>query len=1100
MHPDSIPERPAWRWTAYTVPIRSLLRVLLALAFALSLVGVGAAQSAPSAADLQLFENEIRPLLVKRCHACHGADKQFAGLRLDSRAGLLTGGKSGPAVVPGDPAGSPLLKAVRGETLRMPLDGELSANEIASLEAWVQKGAPWTPQTVAPGGGEDHYSELLRDHWAFQPVAHPAPPDVADASWSENPIDRFLLARLQEEGLKPAPEASRRVLARRLWYLLTGLPPSAEEIRRFEQDVSPDAYERLVDQLLASPQFGERWARHWLDLVRYAETRGYEWNYEVVGAWRYRDYVVRAFNQDVPYDRFVREHIAGDLLDQPRINEEQQINESAIGTAFYRLGEAGHDDCVKFRGIALDVIDNEIDVLSKTFQGLTVACARCHDHKLDPIPTTDYYGLYSVLNSSRVTTHTLDTPEASAPIRDQLRVLKNSIRAELAAVWSREAESLEIRELGKPVEPDAEAPPLEDPSYLLHAIRKSQAGFADTYAAAAEKLREERRSRAAFNAENFEEFVDFRERTVGWSLDGIGLSDGPSPSGDFAIESQGEAAVRGVYPAGRYTHALSARLNGAVRSPWLPRDRQKLSLLAMGGMLGARRTVIDNCAIGEDYKFVDASQPEWITIDLKEQWDELPVFVEMVTRWDNPRIPDRPGRIKKPYSELLDDPESYFGVVRAVLHDGDEPPKAELGHLAPLVEGDAPADWDGLTARYRQVIADAVEGWASGRADDADALWLDWALERQLLTNRAAASADLKSLIERYRALERRLPEPRVAEGLGEVGDGRDFPVLIAGSAENPGQPAPRRFLSRVFGEEPLTERGSGRRELAELIASNENPLTSRVMVNRVWHHLFGRGIVASVDDFGSLGEKPSHPELLDHLARGFMADGWSVKRLIRRIVTSQAFRQLGQTTAAALEVDPQNALLHHFAMRRLSAEEIRDTLLSVAGELEPALYGPSVDPYRKSPKDYRRLFSGPLLGDGRRSLYLKVTRMEGPGFLETFDFPMPSTTRGSRDSTTVPAQSLALLNDPLVTEAAGLCARRVLAENGKALGARVDGLFRIVLAREPSAQERRRFAALADRLATLRSPSSDQAPDEADVWSDLAHVLLTTKEFLYVE
>jgi len=1069
----------------------------LAPALALSLVGVGEAQSAPSTADLQFFETEIRPLLVKRCHACHGADKQFAGLRLDSRASLLTGGKSGPAVVPGDPAASPLLRAVRGETLRMPLDGELAPEEIAALEDWVQRGAPWTPQTAAPEGGEDRYSELLRDHWAFQPVADPKPPAVAEASWSENPIDRFLLARLQGKGLKPAPAASRRVLARRLWYLLTGLPPSAEQIRSFEQDASPGAYERLVDQLLASPQFGERWARHWLDLVRYAETRGYEWNYEVVGAWRYRDYVVRAFNQAVPYDRFVREHIAGDLLEEPRVNEQEQINESAIGTAFYRLGEAGHDDCVKFRGIALDVIDNEIDVLSKTFQGLTVACARCHDHKLDPIPTTDYYGLYSVLNSSRVTTHTLDTPEASAPIRDQLRELKSAIRAELAAVWKQDAGRFDIRPLAESAD---EAPPLEDPAHLLHAIREVEGGFAEAYAAAAEKLREERAARAAFNAEKFESFGDFREGTGGWSLDGIGLSEGPSPSGDFAVQSQGEAAVRGVYPAGRYTHTLSARLNGAIRSPWLPKNRKKLSLLAMGGMLGARRTVIDNCAIGEDYKFVDASRPEWNTIDLKEQWDELPVFVEMVTRWDNPRIPDRPGRIKEPYSELLGEPESYFGVVRAVLHDGDEPPQADLGHLAPLLEGDAPADWEELTVRYRQAVADAIERWAGGRADDGDALWLDWALDRQLLTNRADASAKLKALIERYRSLEQQLPEPRVTEGLGEVGEGRDFPVLIAGSAENPGQPAPRRFLSRLFGEEPLTGKGSGRRELAELIADEKNPLTARVMVNRVWHHLFDRGIVASVDDFGSLGEKPSHPELLDHLAREFMADGWSVKRLIRRIVTSQAFRQSGQTTAAALEVDPQNALLHHYAMRRLSAEEIRDTLLSVASELEPALYGPSVDPYRKAPKDYRRLFSGPLLGDGRRSLYLKVTRMEGPGFLETFDFPMPSTTRGSRDSTTVPAQSLALLNDPLVTEAAGLCARRVLAENGEALGDRLDGLFRIILAREPSAPERRRFAALADRLATLRSPSSDQAPAEVDVWRDLAHVLLTTKEFLYVE
>ena len=1018
----------------------------------------------------------------------------------------MKGGKSGPAVIPGNPDESLLLRAVRGETVQMPLGGQLDEGEIAVLADWVARGAPWSADAPPTESVADRYAEQVREHWAFQPVGAPAPPDGS----AEHPVDRFVRRALREKGLTPAPPASRATLIRRLSYLLTGLPPSLEDVRRFVDDASPDAYERLVDRLLASPQFGEQWARRWLDLVRYAETRGYEWNYEIVGAWRYRDYVVRAFNDDVPYDQFVREHIAGDLLEEPRINRKLHLNESIIGTAFYRLGEAGHDDCVQFREIALDVVDNEIDVLSKTFQGLTVGCARCHDHKLDPIPTTDYYGLYSVLNSSRVTTHTIDADGAFDSALDRLRGLKQRIRGELAAVWSADvagvAAKLSAGETGakSDVEEEEAETPLNDPGYLLETIHRVQEGgssFAESYASVAGRLRGELAARRAARAEGFETFADFADEIpAGWQATGTGLREGPSASGDFVVSSSGDTAVAGVLPAGLYTNTLSARLNGALRSPLLPRGPKKLSLRVVGGKLGSRRTVIDNCAIGEGYSFIDADRPQWVTIDVAEKWDELPAFVELVTRWDNPRIPDRPDRIKEPHSELLDSPESYFGVTEALLHDGEEPPAASLDHLAPLLAEPAPATLDELLERYQSAAVAAVGRWERGEASNDDAAWLSWLLESGLLANRSDASAQLAGLIESYRETEATLPEPRVVDGLTDMDEGRDFPVLIGGGPEAFGDPAPRRFLSRILGEEPLTTQGSGRRELAELIADEDNPLTARVMVNRVWAYLFGRGIVASVDNFGSLGDRPSHPELLDYLARKFVEDRWSVKRLIRFLVASQTFRQSGDKTATAMEVDPQNKLLHHFAVRRLSAEEIRDSLLSAAGELSDEIHGPSVDPYRKQPKDYRRLFSGPLLGDGRRSLYLKITRMEGPAFLETFDFPLPATTRGERDSTTVPAQSLALLNDPFVLEIADHCAERVLASGAQSTRDRIDELFHRVLRRSPSEEEAARFASLADRLATLNATSGDDATDERSLWQDLSHVLLNTKEFLYVE
>ncbi len=1101
--------RRAWSWLGLAVVV---------------LLSAGRAQSQPAGADpvdLEFFETSIRPLLARKCYSCHGPDKQFGELRADSRESLLAGGKSGPGIIPGEPDQSVVMRAVRGETLRMPLGGELREEEIEALSDWIRRGAPWAADAPPALGDKERYAEQVREHWAFQPVGRPTPPEVS----AEHPIDRFLLSVLREKGLTPAPPAAREVLIRRLSYLLTGLPPSLDDVHRFAADSAPDAYERLVDRLLDSPQFGEHWARRWLDLVRYAETRGYEWNYEIVGAWRYRDYVVRAFNDDVPYDQLVREHIAGDLLEEPRINQSQNINESVIGTAFYRLGEAGHDDCVRFREIALDVVDNEIDVLSKTFQGLTVACARCHDHKLDPIPTTDYYGLYSILNSSRVTTHTIDADGAFDSQLSELRSGKDEIRRELAQIWSRESREIalqltqptapqpKVMQSAEPVADEAseqtpdEVPdelPMEDPDYLLEAIRRMQAGgtsFSEAYASVADRLRSEQIVREQAKREGFEEFADFTaEIPTGWTASGLGPRLGTSSSGDFAISPTGDAALRGVYPAGLYTHTLSARLNGAVRSPLLPHGPKKLSLRVVGGMLGARRTVIDNCAIGEDYSFIEADQPQWITLDLAEKWGDLPVFVELVTRSDNPRIPDRPDRIKESQVKLLDSPESFFGVVEAVLHDGEGPPSAPLSHLEPLLSGPAPASFEALAERYQAAAVQAIERWERGAASDDDVAWISWLLDRELLSNRADASPALARLIARYREEEAELPEPRVVDGLADADSGRDFPVLISGSADSFGEPAPRRFLSGLFGDEPLTRQGSGRRELAELLADEANPLTARVMVNRVWANLFGRGIVASVDNFGSLGDRPSHPELLDYLARKFMDDGWSVKSLIRFLVTSQAFRQSGDKSATAMEADPENTLLHHFAVRRLSAEEVRDSLLSAAGELRSEVHGPSVDPYRKQPKDYRRLFAGPLLGDGRRSLYLKITRMEGPAFLETFDFPMPATTRGRRDTTTVPAQSLTLLNDPFVLEIAQHCAAHVLESEADSTSERIGELFRTVLRRSPSEAESARFASLADRLSTLHQPSGDPSTDELSLWQDLSHVLLNTKEFLYVE
>ena len=1086
----------------------------------------GSQSAPPTSADIEFFETRVRPVLATNCYGCHGPEKQFNSLRLDSRTAMMRGGKRGPVLVSGKPEASLLIQAVRHQGLQMPLGGRLEESQIAALEEWIRRGAPW-PVLPAVAADNEQYKKLAREHWAFQAVKKPSLPRVAEAKWSCSPVDPFVYRALKKAGLSPAEPADRRILIRRLSYVLTGLPPTAAESDRFVADSSPDAYQGLVDHLLASPRFGEHWARHWLDLVRYGETRGYEWNYEIIGAWRYRDYLIRAFNADVPYDQFVREHIAGDLLKEPRINQDERINESVIGTAFYRLGEAGHDDCIKFRGIALDVMDNQIDTLTKTFQALTVACARCHDHKLDPIPTEDYYGLYGILNSSRVVAHTIDTAEVNAKETARLRRLKSEIRTELAKIWLGEAKDVAQYLLSvTPSSAHAQASisegldpnrveawqnavscpgqRLEDPGHPLAALLDEGSGSKAAFQTASRELadlyRRELTERLEFNSANFEPFADFRsENATSWRASGMGLRQGPAPSGDFAVAREGDRAVADVFPAGVYTHTLSSRLNGALRSPTLPKDKKYLSVRAMGGMLGAHRKVIDNCAIGEKYEILRSDSLRWSKLETEAEQQQLPVFVELVTKWENPRIPDRPKRLRAQPGEI-ESPTSYFGVVEAVLHDVDEAPREELSHMMRLFDAGEPSDWNDLAARYATGVRMAVTNWAAGRATDDDARWLDWLTRNDLLSNKTSASPRLRALIDEYRAVEARISPPRVVEGLADGGPGRDFPVLIGGDPKGYGKPASRLFLRYLLGAKPIAVAGSGRRELAEVIASPDNPLTARVMVNRIWHHLFGRGIVGSVDNFGLIGDKPTHPELLDYLAARFVEEGWSIKKMIRLLALSETFQQTGETSPDAVEVDPRNELLHHYPLRRLGAEALRDSILLTSGKLQDSMFGPSIHPNRAEAKDYRRLFSGPLDGQGRRSIYIKVTRMEGAKFLETFDYPMPMATRGRRDVTNVPAQALTLLNDPFIVSEATACANRLLDRQVTSVEERITDLFRMTLGRDPTEVEQERFRGLAGELAgLLQVPRPDLLSSEG-IWKDLAHALLNLKEFMYIQ
>ncbi|MEJ7640008.1 MAG: DUF1549 domain-containing protein, partial [Singulisphaera sp.] len=663
----------------------------------------------PDAAGIEFFEKKVRPVLAEHCYQCHSAEAKKGlkgGLALDSREASRKGGDSGPAVVPGEPDESLLIEAIRfsDEALQMPPEGRLPAETIADLERWVAMGAPDPRGETAPRPAAASWQEVLRGRrrwWSLQAARRPEVAEVKDAGWSAHPVDRFLRAGRERAGLTPPPPGVHRPRVR-LGLVLTGLPPTAAEVDAFVRDESPGAYEALVDRLLASPHFGERWARHWLDVVRFSETHGNEWNYEVHHAWRYRDYVIRAFNGDLPYDQFVREHIAGDLLPEPRLDPRQAINESVMGTAFYRFGEVAHDDCIGLRQIGFDVADNQIDTLTKVFQATTVACARCHDHKLDAVSTEDYYALLGILRSSRLVGHTIDTPEVNAePVR-RLRGLKGQIREELAAAWLREAREVgrfllaaQARREGRPERragrvarprapgtPGGRAPGGEGALDDLLSPWRSLASAAPRHSRRGGRWPSSMRRKIASGRSSTR-----RASSPSRTSARAGSRGGRRAARPCARARAGAATspstprgalVRAVLPAGSFTHAISDKLNGALRSPPLPGGIKHISFQVMGRRSGALRLVSNNCQLNyKNYRALTTDELQWMTFEPPADTEGLRVYAELMTMFDNPKFPDQLSALggdkanyRLPWDEAAADPRSFFGVTRVAIHDG----------------------------------------------------------------------------------------------------------------------------------------------------------------------------------------------------------------------------------------------------------------------------------------------------------------------------------------------------------------------------------------------------------------------------------------------
>ena len=782
----------------------------------------------PAFTDEQLrqFETHIRPILDEHCLKCHGSAKQWAGLRLDSREAILKGGDSGPAAVAGEPNASLLIRAVRheDENLKMPQDDKLTEQQVEVLTSWVKSGLPFPVASAAPKRNRDP------NHWAFNPPTEVAIPAVQNSAWPQSDLDRFILARLESSGLSPVPKADKRALIRRVTFDLTGLPPTPGEISAFVNDERPEAYSEVIERLLRSQAYGERWGRHWLDVARYADSNGLDENVAHGNAWRYRDYVVRSMNADKPFDQFIREQLAGDQLEA---SSEEMRNELLTATGFLSIGPKVLAE-VNMPKMRMDIVDEQIDTVGRVFLGMTFGCARCHDHKFDPIGTADYYGLAGIFKSTR----TMDT---------YTKVAK----------WHE------------------------------HPLKSAEAT----------------QMQADYDAQ--------------------------VASKKMAIESFVKSA----------DEALQASLTG-----------------------------------GETPESKEAQYPE-------------------------------------------------------------------------------------------------------------------------------ATRAELTKLREELAALEKAPPELPSSMGVTED-EIIDVPIHVRGNPSRLGDVVPRHVPAVMKGPDSpaFSAEHSGRRELAEWLVSDHHPLTSRVLVNRIWRWHFGRGLVASTDNFGLLGEKPSHPELLDWLATEFIRRKWSLKDMHRLILLSSTYQQSTQVSSDAATKDPDNRLWSRFPVRRLEAEEIRDSLLFVSGQLDTTMGGSLLkvknrgylfDHTSIDTTDYSSL---------RRSLYLPVIRNNVFEMFQLLDFPDPAVPTGDRATTTVAPQALMMMNSDFVMQAADVLAGKVLASSSND-AERIKHVYVTCLGREPAEEEvNRDLQLIQDTLQTFSTDTRSDADRLSAAWSIMCQVVLASSEFAYLQ
>lgn len=1026
------------------------------------------AQVALDAGDARFFEGKIRPLLLARCQQCHGPGESKGGLRLDSRQAALAGGDTGPAIVAGDPEQSLLVDAVRyGPTYQMPPTGKLPEAEVALLVDWVRRGAPWPQSPDAPSGATENVATTgdprLAPHWAYKALAAPEIPAVRDDAWARGPIDRFILAGLEQAGLQPSPPAGRRELMRRVTYDLTGLPPAPDDLAAFELDPTPEAWVRVVDRLLASPHYGPRWGRHWLDVARYADSNGMDENLAHANAWRYRDYVIDSFNANLPYDQFVREQLAGDLIPS-EVAEER--NRRLAATGFLAIGPKmlAEDDPAK---LEMDVIDEQLDTLGVALLGMTFGCARCHDHKFDPFSMADYYGLAGIFKSTKTMEslkvvarwheRPLVSPEEEAQwavVRQQVQALRDDVQVRLDA--ARKALTDELRRRAADyLTAAAECLPGEP---LDSSLRAEAASAPGTLLVEAE----------AFAVGNVR--IDFEAYGSGI---GVIYNQGTLPnlaeyeielpfSGTYQVELRYAAAE--ARPVQLWIDGRLLRTDAAqqVTGSWQP-DGQRWETVAVVGLSAGKHSVrlkragpfshFDKLALVP----TAAAHPSPEHLALTRQLHRA-----ALDRWI--------GALGKASGEGL------LAAARLATASGAAPADAIAALLALRRD-----EWESLLGDPAGPAAPPAEPAAVEACFDAEVL------------------STLDGLRSQIAAAESAAPTYPMVMAVAE-GQPQNLKIHVRGSHWTQTDEAPRRFPSALAAAmDVLPADRSGRLELAEWIASADHPLTARVMANRLWRWRFGQGLVRTTDNFGRLGEPPSHPELLDWLARRLVEQGWSLKALHREMLHSAVYQQSAADTARASEADPDNRLWRRMPRRRLEAEEIRDATLAVCGQLDLTMGGSLLATKNREYVASTTSVNNTNYDSRRRSVYLPVVRSALYEVFQAFDFADPSVPNGDRAATTVAPQGLFVLNSPLVSDATAAWAAALLLAPSLDDAGRVRAMFLAAYGREPKGHELSAALALVENESSLAGPL-DAATARQRAWQALARVALGTSEFMFLD
>ncbi|MCC7085851.1 MAG: PSD1 domain-containing protein [Pirellulales bacterium] len=921
----------------------------------------------PGSSEAEFFESNIRPLLAAHCKECHGEKKQEMGLRVDRREAFFRGGDDGPVVVPGNPEKSLLIEAVRHQGgVHMPPNAKLPEAEIAALTRWVQLGVPWPEEPHNDIATEPAARNDAKNHWAFQPVQRPELPDVKAVDWIKSPIDRFILAKLEAAGLAPSPAADRRTLIRRATFDLIGLPPTPEEIETFVADDRPDAYERLVDRLLESPHYGERWGRYWLDVARYADNKGYAFDEErdYPYAYLYRDWVVQALNDDMPYDQFLLKQLAADRL--PR---DDDASLAALG--FLTLGR-------RFLNNNHDIIDDRIDVVFRGLQGLTVTCARCHDHKYDPIPTSDYYSIYGVFD---------DCEEKAVSL----------------------------------------APPSEE--YRTE-LAKREAAHRDYVAQERAKVIAHAKSKTA-------EFL-------------------------LAVyaQQQGKAAEDGLMFA-----QPDAELPPAIVARW--------------------RTYLEGLAkhaprVWLFWNELTSAKPE----EFPAKLSELLVAADANSKANRLLLAEIQTHQPKSLADLA---QCYARVLQTVDEQWKRALEAARGQDPPKQLDDADAE------ELRQVYYGSNLPLDLGDADF-----------KLLLPSPAKKESDrLREKVVQWSTSEN---APGQAYVLEDKPNSSQHHVFLRGNPAHLGKVVPKRFpgVVAVAGRKTF-QNGSGRLEMARVIVSPMNPLTARVIVNRVWMYHFCAPLVNTPSDFGTRSEPPTHPVLLDYLADELVKGGWSLKNLHRELMLSATYRQTSLDRDECDAVDPNNRLLWRINRRRLDWEALRDSIAFVSGGLDLTVGGKPVDLFAQRTRSAgfgvkplkRQKANSADDAATRRTLYGFIDRQNLPGVLRTFDFALPDTHSPKRFSTIVPPQALYLMNNAFVVECAADFAKRESIASLRDETNRVQRMYAVAFGRSATEAE---LSLVRQFLHPPASGKTTANQTTLGTWERLAQSMIMTNEFAFVD